>query len=100
MVVCDMTETQIRKCHERLERFLIDLLEPVGRSERRHWGAVYVRGYHKSTAPVSVSGPGERPLGAATAPRHRWKGGPQRNQQRLGVNPGLETAAAARYSLF
>ena len=39
-----MTETQIRKCHERLERFLVDLLEPVGRSERRHWGAVYVRG--------------------------------------------------------
>ena len=44
MVVSDMTETQIRKCHERLERFLVDLLEPVGRSERRHWGAVYVRG--------------------------------------------------------
>ena len=44
MVVSDMTATQIRKCHERLERFLVDLLEPVGRSERRHWGAVYVRG--------------------------------------------------------
>jgi hypothetical protein len=39
-----MTDGQIRKCHERLERFLVDLLEPVGRSERRHWGAVYVRG--------------------------------------------------------
>src|SRR2546422_1552767 len=39
-----MTDAQIRKCHERLERFLVDLLEPVGRSERRHWGAVYVRG--------------------------------------------------------
>src|ERR1019366_7791692 len=38
MVVSDMTETQIRKCHERLERFLIDLLEPVGRSERRQLG--------------------------------------------------------------
>src|ERR1035438_2120332 len=44
MVVSGMTDTQIRKCHERLERFLVDLLEPVGRSERRHWGAVYVRG--------------------------------------------------------
>ena len=22
----------------------MDLLEPVGRSERRHWGAVYIRG--------------------------------------------------------
>src|ERR1039458_2399389 len=44
MVVSGMTDTQIRKCHERLERFLVDLLEPVGRSERRHWGAVHVRG--------------------------------------------------------
>src|ERR1039457_6076091 len=44
MVVSGMTDTQMRKCHERLERFLVDLLEPVGRSERRHWGAVYVRG--------------------------------------------------------
>jgi len=24
--------------------FLVDLLAPVGRSERRHWGSVYVRG--------------------------------------------------------
>jgi SRSO17 transposase len=34
----------MRKCRERLERFLVDLMEPVGRSERRHWGSVYVRG--------------------------------------------------------
>ena len=39
-----MTEAQMRKCRERLERFLVDLMEPVGRSERRHWGSVYVRG--------------------------------------------------------
>jgi SRSO17 transposase len=39
-----MTASQIRKCRERLEQFLADLLEPVGRSERRHWGSVYVRG--------------------------------------------------------
>jgi SRSO17 transposase len=39
-----MTEGQIKKSRERLEHFLVDLLEPVGRSERRHWGAVYVRG--------------------------------------------------------
>ena len=44
LVRSGMTETQIRKCHERLDRFLVDLLEPVGRSERRHWGAVNVRG--------------------------------------------------------
>jgi len=39
-----MTEGQIKKSRERLDHFLVDLLEPVGRSERRHWGSVYVRG--------------------------------------------------------
>src|SRR3989449_9491571 len=59
MVVFGMTEPQIRKCNERLERFLVDLLEPVGRSERRHWGAVYVRGLlldgeRKSVEPMAA----------------------------------------------
>ncbi|MDE3181301.1 MAG: IS701 family transposase, partial [Acidobacteriota bacterium] len=27
-----------------MEQFLVDLLEPMGRSERRHWGSVYIRG--------------------------------------------------------
>ncbi|MBI4468458.1 MAG: IS701 family transposase [Acidobacteria bacterium] len=39
-----MTKREMERCRKRLERFLVDLLEPVGRSERRHWGAVYVRG--------------------------------------------------------
>jgi SRSO17 transposase len=39
-----MTDAQLGQCRKRLERFLVDLLEPVGRSERRHWGSVYVRG--------------------------------------------------------
>ena len=39
-----MTENQIAKCRQRLERFLLDLLEPIGRSERRHWGERYARG--------------------------------------------------------
>lgn len=39
-----MTASQMRKCRERLEQFLADLLEPVGRRERRHWGSLYVRG--------------------------------------------------------
>jgi SRSO17 transposase len=39
-----MTDAQVKRCRKRLEQFLVDLLEPVGRSERRHWGAVYVRG--------------------------------------------------------
>jgi SRSO17 transposase len=39
-----MTEAQLARCRKRLEQFLVDLLEPIGRRERRHWGAVYVRG--------------------------------------------------------
>ena len=39
-----MTESEIDKCRKRLERFLADLLEPLGRRERRQWSGVYVRG--------------------------------------------------------
>ena len=39
-----MTERQIKRCRKRLEQYLVDLLEPLGRSERRHWAAVYPRG--------------------------------------------------------
>ena len=39
-----MTASEIEKCRKRLEQFLADLLEPLGRRERRHWGSVYVRG--------------------------------------------------------
>ncbi len=39
-----MTASEIAKCRNRLEQFLGDLLEPLGRSERRQWSSVYVRG--------------------------------------------------------
>ena len=39
-----MTESEIEKCRKRLEQFLADLLEPLGRRERRYWSSVYVRG--------------------------------------------------------
>jgi SRSO17 transposase len=39
-----MTASEIEKCRARLEQFLGDLLEPLGRSERRQGSAVYVRG--------------------------------------------------------
>ena len=39
-----MTDAQVEKCRKRLEKFLADLLEPLGRSERKHWSEVYVRG--------------------------------------------------------
>jgi SRSO17 transposase len=54
-----MTDAQLDRCRKRLERFLVDLLEPVGRSERRHWGSVYVRGLlldgeRKSVEPMAL----------------------------------------------
>jgi SRSO17 transposase len=53
-----MTEAQAVRSRKRLEQFLVDLLEPVGRSERRHWGGVYVRslllnGERKSIEPLA-----------------------------------------------
>ena len=54
-----MTDAQALRCRKRLEQFLVDLLEPVGRSERRHWGGVYVRsllldGERKSIEPLAA----------------------------------------------
>ena len=34
----------MEKCRQRLHTFSEELLAPLGRSERRHWGSVYVRG--------------------------------------------------------
>jgi len=39
-----MTESEIERCRKRLEQFLADLLEPLGRRERRYWSSVYIRG--------------------------------------------------------
>ncbi len=39
-----MDKKQLQQCRARLETHLRDLLEPVGRIDRRNWGAVYVRG--------------------------------------------------------
>ena len=57
-----MTESEIEKCRKRLEQFLADLLEPLGRRERRHWGSVYVRGLlldgeRKSIEPMAARCP-------------------------------------------
>jgi hypothetical protein len=46
------------KSRKRLEQFLKDLLEPMDRNERRHWGAVYIlglllNGERKSSEPLA-----------------------------------------------
>ena len=39
-----MNAKELARCRTRLERFLGDLLAPLGRKDRRHWGEVYIRG--------------------------------------------------------
>lgn len=39
-----MDKKELQRCRGRLETYLRDLLKPVGRGERRHWGSAYVRG--------------------------------------------------------
>jgi SRSO17 transposase len=39
-----MTEKQLSGVRTRLDRFLRNLVEPMGRSERRHWAEIYIQG--------------------------------------------------------
>src|SRR3954463_13553477 len=39
-----MTAKQMERCRQRLQAYLAEMLTPLGRSERRYWGSVYVRG--------------------------------------------------------
>jgi SRSO17 transposase len=39
-----MTVKQMERCRQRLQVYLEEMLTPLGRSERRYWGGVYVRG--------------------------------------------------------
>lgn len=57
-----MTNTELARCRKRLEQFLGDLVAPLGRSERRHWADVYVRGLlldgeRKSIEPLAARVP-------------------------------------------
>lgn len=58
-----MTPQSLKALESRLMRFLEDLLEPMGRSERRHWARVYVQGLlldgeRKSMEPMAARIPG------------------------------------------
>src|SRR3954470_14436912 len=55
-----MTEKQINKCRRRLEAFTAEMLAPLGRSERRHWGSVYIRGLLLDGERKSVGAMAER----------------------------------------
>lgn len=49
-----MTPKQLTGVQCRLDAFLADLVEPIGRSERRHWAGVYVQGLLLDGARKSV----------------------------------------------
>jgi SRSO17 transposase len=64
-----MTEKQLSGVQGRLDRFLEELVEPMGRSERRHWAQVYLQGLlldgqRKSVQPMAerVGGGDEQAL--------------------------------------
>src|SRR5208337_353575 len=58
-----MTPQTLKALEHRLQHFLQDLVEPMGRSERRHWARVYVQGLmldgeRKSIEPLAARQPG------------------------------------------
>jgi SRSO17 transposase len=58
-----MTPQALKTLDRRLQHFLEDLLEPMGRRERRHWARVYVHGLlldgeRKSIEPIAARVPG------------------------------------------
>ena len=58
-----MTPQTLKALDHRLQDFLQDLIEPMGRSERRHWARVYVQGLlldgeRKSIEPLAARQPG------------------------------------------
>ncbi len=58
-----MTSRELQALDQRLSTFLEDLLAPLGRSERRHWARVYIRGLlldgeRKSIEPMASRIPG------------------------------------------
>src|SRR4051795_958587 len=55
-----MTEKQLSRCRQRLQAFIAEMLAPLGRSERRHWGSVYVRGLLLNGERKSVGAVAER----------------------------------------
>jgi hypothetical protein len=55
-----MTEKQLSGVRARLERFLGDLVEPMGRSERRQWAQIYVQGLRLDGQRKSVQPMAER----------------------------------------
>jgi SRSO17 transposase len=62
--VAGMTEKQLSGVRTRLDRFLCDLVEPMGRSERRHWAQVYIQGLLLDGQRKSVQPMAERIAGA------------------------------------
>ncbi|MBW2145680.1 MAG: hypothetical protein JRG73_18425 [Deltaproteobacteria bacterium] len=59
-----MTPKKLKAVRKRLERFLTDLTVIMGRSERRHWAEVYIRG-------LLLDSPGRKPpWGRGYGPLH------------------------------
>jgi SRSO17 transposase len=56
----DMTTKQLAASRERLRSFLAEMLTPLGRKDRQHWGGVYLRGLLLDGERKSVGAMAER----------------------------------------
>src|SRR3954452_23350927 len=56
----DMTTKQLAASRERLRSFLAEMLPPLGRKDRQHWGGVYLRGLLLDGERKSVGAMAER----------------------------------------
>jgi len=70
-----MTPKQLTGVQGRLGEFLEDLVEPIGRSERRHWAGVYVQGVLLDGERKSVQPMAARLAGAESIPESKSVGG-------------------------
>jgi SRSO17 transposase len=59
-----MTEKQLSGVRTRLDRFLGELVEPMGRKDRRHWAQIYIQGLLLDGQRKSVQPIAERIAGA------------------------------------
>ncbi len=76
-----MNAKELARCRARLVQYLVDLLAPLGRSDRRHWGEVYIRGLLLDGERKSIE-----PLA-----RRLPEGNVQALQQLVGQSPWPET---------
>src|SRR3982751_6060835 len=85
-----MTAKQLAGSRERLSSFLAEMLPPLGRKDRQHWGGVSLRGLLLDGERKSVGGHGGAPAG-----RQRTESAAVRQSEPVGVGTPLATSGGS-----